>query len=166
MTMTTSKKSDIAATLTTCANGLTANYPATQSWVFETKTYTRGDILNMLQATITAAQNTKAAHDAWLAAVAAEQAQRAELRPVLTALHNALDAQWGATSTKIGEFGFVPDKPAVRTAAQKAASAAKARATRAAKKAALATVGATAPVAPAAAPTAPAPAPAAGPKTA
>jgi hypothetical protein len=158
MTMTAIKKSDFAANLTMCANGLTANYPTTQSWVFDTKTYTRGDILNLLQATITAAQNTKAAHDAWLAAVAAEQAQRTVLRPVLVALHSALDSQWGAASTKIGEFGFTPEKPKVRTAAQKAASAAKARATRAAKKAALATVGATAPVAPAAAPAAPAPA--------
>jgi hypothetical protein len=110
----------------------------------------------MLQAAITAAQNTKAAHDAWLAAVAAEQAQLAQLRPVLGALHKSLESQWGATSTKMGEFGFVPEKPAVRTAAQKAASAAKAKATRAAKKAALATVGSPAPVAPAAAPAAPA----------
>lgn len=156
--MTAIKKSDLAASLTTCANGLTANYATTQSWVFDTKTYTRGDILNMLQATIVAAQNTQAAHDAWLAAVAAEQSQRALLRPVLGALHKALESQWGASSTKMSEFGFVPEKPAVRTAAQKAASAAKARATRAAKKAALATVGAPAPVAPAAAPTAPAPA--------
>jgi len=156
--MATTKKNDVAATLTTCANGLTANYPATKSWVLGTKTYARGDILNMLQAAITAAQNTKAAHDAWLAAVAAEQAQLAQLRPVLNGLHDALGAEWGRASPKMGEFGFTPEKPAVRTAAQKAASAAKARATRAAKKAALATVGAAAPVAPAAAPTAPAPA--------
>ena len=164
--MATTKKNDIAATLTTCTNGLTANYPPTQSWVLGTKTYTRGDILNALQAAITAAQNTKAAHDAWLAAVAAEQAQLAQLRPVLDGLHSALDAQWGKSSPKMGEFGFTPEKPRVVTAAQKAASAAKARATRAAKKAALATVGAPAPVAPAAAPTAPAATPAAGPKTA
>ena len=164
--MTSKKKSDLATTLSTCANGLTANYATTQSWVFETKTYTRGDILNMLQAAITAAQNTKAAHDAWLAAVATEQAQLAVLRPVLASLHKALDAQWGASSVKIGEFGFVPEKPRVSTAATKAASAAKARATRAAKKAALATVGAPSPVAPAAAPAAPAATPAAGPKTA
>ena len=156
--MTTTKKNDLAATLTTCANGLTANYPATQSWVFETKTYTRGDILNMLQAAITAAQNTKAAHAAWLAAVATEQGQLTVLRPLLSSLHKALEAQWGATSAKMGEFGYTPEKPRVTTAASKAASAAKARATRAAKKAALATVGAPAPVAPTAAPTAPAPA--------
>jgi hypothetical protein len=157
--MTTTKKSDLAATLTTCAAGLTANYPATQTWVFATKTYTRGDILNMLQAAITAAQNTKAAHDAWLAAVAAEQGGLAVLRPVLGALHKALEAQWGATSTKMGEVGYEPEKPPVRTAASKAAAAAKSRATKAAKKAALATVGAPAPATPAAAPTATAPVP-------
>ena len=156
--MATTKKNDIAATLTTCANGLTANYATTQSWVLGTKTYARGDILNMLQAAITAAQNTQAAHDAWLAAVAGEQAQLGQLRPVLNDLHDALGAEWGRTNPKMAEFGFTPDKPAVRTAEQKAASVAKARATRAAKKAALATVGAPAATPPAAAPTAPAPA--------
>lgn len=151
------KKTDLTANLTTCANGLTANYPATQSWVFETKTYTRGDILNMLQAVVTAAQTTKAAHDAWLAAVAAEQAQLATLRPVLTSLHKQLEAQWGAASTKMAEFGYTPEKPPVKTAASKAAAAAKAKATRAAKKAALATVGTPAPAtAPVVAPTTPA----------
>jgi len=166
------KKTDLTANLTTCANGLTANYPATQTWVFETKTYTRGDLLNLLQATITATQNTKAAHDAWLAAVAAEQAQLGTARPVLASLHKSLEAEWGASSTKLTEFGYTPEKPPVRTAASKAASAAKAKATRAAKKAALATVGspapAPAPVAPVATAATPAPTPAtpASPKTA
>ena len=160
--MPSTKKSDLAANLTTCAAGLTANYPATQSWVFQKKAYARGDILNMLQAAIAAAQSTKAAHDAWLAAVKAEKEQLAELRPVLDALHKALEAEWGAESNKMTEFGFAPGKVPVRTAASKAASAAKSRATRAAKKAALATVNRTAPVAPAeptaaAPPNAPAP---------
>ena len=159
------KKTDLTANYATCATGLTANYPSTQTWVFATKTYTRGDILNMLQAAITAAQTTKAAHDAWLAAVTAEQVLLAETRPVLGALHKSLEAQWGATSNKLTEFGYVPEKPLVRTAASKAAAAAKAKATRAAKKAALATVATPAPTAaPAAAPATPAATPA--PKTA
>ncbi|HEX3343690.1 MAG TPA: hypothetical protein VHS09_03915, partial [Polyangiaceae bacterium] len=120
-------------------------------------TYTRGDILNLLQAAITAAQTTKAAHDAWLAAVSAEQAQLAQTRPVLSLLHKSLEAEWGAASTKLSDFGFTPEKPAVRTAASKAAAAAKSRATKAAKKAALATVGGAAPVT---APASPAEAPA------
>jgi hypothetical protein len=161
--MATIKKNDIAATLTTCAAGLTANYPATQTWVLATKTYTRGDILNMLQAAITAAQTTKAAHDAWLAAVAAEQALLTQLHPVLGGLHDALGAQWGKGSPKMAEFGFEPEKPRVVTAEAKAAAVAKGRATKAAKKAALATVKAAAPAEPAAAPTATAPVP---PKTA
>jgi len=142
------KKSDFTASLTACADGLTANYPATQSWVFDTKTYTRGDILNMLQAAVAAVQTTKAAHDAWRAAVTAEKGQVAQLRVVLDALHKALESQWGASSTKMAEFGFSPEKPVVRTAASKATGVAKARVTRAAKKAALATVGAPAAVQP------------------
>jgi hypothetical protein len=138
--MATTKKNDITASLTTCATGLTANYPATQTWTFNQKPYKRGDILNMLQASITALQTTKADHDTWLASVEAEQAALAELHPVLASLKKALEAEWGATSNKMAEFGFDPAKPPVKTAATKAASAAKGRATRAAKKAAVAAV--------------------------
>jgi hypothetical protein len=148
--MSHTKKSDIAASLTTCANGLTTNYPATQMWVFNTKTYKRGDILNLLQATIDAANTTQADHATWIASVQAETAAAAALRPVLDALEKSLQAEWGATSSKMAEFGFTPEKPRAVTAATKAASAAKARATRAAKKAALDAVGTPAPAAPAA----------------
>ena len=150
----TLKKNDATANLVTCANGLTANYPATKSWVLGTKTYQRGDILNLLQAAIAASLKTKADHATWLGSSEAEQAVLAALHPVLALLKKSLESEWGATSTKMGEYGFEPAKPPVKTAASKAASAAKSRATRAAKKAALATVGA---------PAAPAPSPATGP---
>jgi hypothetical protein len=137
--MTTTKKIEISANLTTCENGLTANYPATQSWVFSGKTYQRADILNMLQGCIQAAQTTKTTNETWRGSVETENGLRVALHPVLGALKKALEAQWGATSTKMAEFGFVPAKTPVKTAASKAASAAKATATRKAKKAALAT---------------------------
>jgi hypothetical protein len=139
--MTTTRKTEIAANLTTCANGLTANYPATQSWVFSGKTYQRADILNLLQGCTQATQTTKNTNEAWRASVEVENGLLSALQPVLGALKKALEAQWGATSTKMAEFGFVPAKAPVKTAASKAASAAKASATRKAKKAALATVG-------------------------
>ena len=142
--MTTTSKTEISANLTTCATGLTANYPPTQSWVFNGKTYQRADILNLLQGCIQAAQTTKTTNEAWRASVEAENGLLAALHPVLGALKKALEAQWGATSTKMAEFGFTPARPQVKTAASKAASAAKASATRKAKKAALATVGTTA----------------------
>jgi septal ring factor EnvC (AmiA/AmiB activator) len=138
--MATTSKNDLNATLTTCANGLTANFPATQSWVFGGKTYKRGDIVGMLQATITASQTTQTSHTTWLASVEAEKAQLAALHPVLASLKKALELEWGSTSTKLAEFGFEPARPPTKTAASKAASAAKARATRAAKKAAVASV--------------------------
>jgi hypothetical protein len=164
--MTTNRKIQIPADLTVCATGLTANYPATQSWVFNGKTYQRGDILTMLQGAIQAAQTVKTTNEAWRASVVVENGLLAALHPVLGALKKALEAQWGATSSKMTEFGFAPGKATVRTAASKAASAAKAKATKEAKKAALGAVGKTAaaqPSAPAAAPPVTAPVP---PKTA
>jgi hypothetical protein len=152
--MTTTSKIEIATNLTTCASGITANYPATQSWVFNGKTYQRADVLTMLQGCIQAAQTVKTTNEAWRASVESENGLLAALHPVLAALKKALEAQWGATSSKMAEFGFTPARPPVKTAASKAASAAKASATRKAKKAALATVGKTA----AAQPSTPAPA--------
>jgi hypothetical protein len=164
--MTKNRKTRISADLTVCATGLTANYPATQSWVFNGKTYQRGDILTLLQGAIQAAQTVNTANEAWRASVVVENGLLAALQPVLGALKKALEAQWGITSSKMAEFGFAPGKATVRTAASKAASAAKATATRKAKKDALAAVGKTAaaqPSTPATAPPVTAPVP---PKTA
>jgi hypothetical protein len=138
--MTTTTKTEISSNLAACASGLTANFPATQTWVFSGKTYGRADILNLLQGFILATQTTKTTNEAWRTSVEVESAQLAALHPVLAALKKALEAQFGARSTKMAEFGFVPAKTPVKTAASKAASAARATATRKAKKAALATV--------------------------
>jgi hypothetical protein len=138
--MATISKNDQTANLSTCSAGITANYPATQAWVLDGKSYQRSDVLSLLQVAIAATQTTKTNHDLWAASVQAEKGVMTGLAPVLAALKKALESQWGPSSTKMAEFGFVPAKPVVKTAASKAASAAKARATRAAKKAALASV--------------------------
>jgi hypothetical protein len=134
----TPNKIDITAQLTTCQEGLTAHYPATQTWTFNGTTYKRGDIINALQGVIDAAKATEQDHQKWRDAVAAEVALREQLRPVLTALRQWLESQWGgASSPKLAQFGFKPTKPRIVSAASKAAGAARARATRKAKKAAL-----------------------------
>jgi len=147
--MVTVKKNDLSAQLTDCINALTANYPASQAWVFKGTPYKRGDIVNLLNGALQAMQTTKQDHDTWIASTKAEQAQLALVRPVLASLKLSLEVELGADSPKIATYGFPPSLPPVRTAASKAASAAKAKATRAAKKAALAAVGAPAPAAPA-----------------
>lgn len=155
----TTNKNDLAASLVACVNGLTNNYPDTQTWVFSGKTYKRGDIINMLQACMQAASKTKSDHDTWRGSVEVEKELLAQLHPVLGALKIALETEWGATSVKLAEFGFEPGKPHVKSAEGKAAGVAKARATRAAKKAALDAVKggtAAAPGSPEAAPAAPA----------
>lgn len=108
--MSTTKKNDVSANLTTCANGLTNNYPATQTWVFNGVTYKRGDILGLLAACTQAAQKTKADHDTWRGSVEVEREKLAELHPVLGALKKQLEAEWGAESPKMAEFGFAPAK--------------------------------------------------------
>jgi hypothetical protein len=159
--MSNTSKNDKAAQLTTCENGITNNFAATDSWVFLGTTYKRGDILSMLQACIQASQKTKADHDTWRASVTEERAQYAAARPVLAAFKKMVESEYGATSQKMAEFGWAPAKVPVKSAQSKAAAAAKASKTKAAKKAALAAVkaGAAAPPAPSpAAPAAPAPA--------
>lgn len=149
--MTNKAKIDKAAEVTTFASALVANFPDTQTWELDGTTYKRGDLVNLANAYVAATQKTKADHDVWTASVDAEREAHDALDPVLSAFKRWLESKVGVTSTKVGEYGFTPNKPQVKTAASKAASVAKAKATRAAKKAALAAVAA-----------APAPAPAAG----
>lgn len=154
--MANKSKNDRTVECTTFAAALTAKFPDTQTWIFKGVTYKRGDLIALANTCVTATQNTKATHDTWSAAVLAERTARGAFDPVASSFRQWLDNLYGETSQEVGEFGFAPSKPVVRTAESKAASVAKAKATRAAKKAALATVGSPA-VAPAAAPATPAP---------
>ncbi|HEY1696387.1 MAG TPA: hypothetical protein VGG39_29695 [Polyangiaceae bacterium] len=146
--MVTKAKLDRASEATTFANAVTANYPDTETWTFNGTTYKRGDLVNLANAYVAATQKTKADHDVWTGSVDAERTALETLDPVLAAFKRWLESQVGVTSTKVGEYGFTPNKAPVKTAASKAASAAKAKATRAAKKAALAAVAAAPPASP------------------
>jgi hypothetical protein len=147
--MSTTKKNDRTAQITTFASAVTANYPDTQTWVFNNVTYKRADILGLAQACVTSTQTTKTNHDAWIASCDAEHAAYTAFDPVLAAFKRALESEYGASSQKLTQYGLTPAKPPVKTAESKAAAAAKAKATRAAKKAALAAVQAAAGTAPA-----------------
>jgi hypothetical protein len=161
--MATKSKNNKTVELDTCATAVTANFPASQTWVFAETTYTRDGFVGLLRGCITATQTTKANHDTWRASVQAEKQQYAQLRPALASFKKDLEAQYGATSTKLAEYGFTPAHPPVKSAATKAKSAAKASATKAAKKSAVAAVTTHTPAeppAPAAAPAAAPPVPA------
>lgn len=135
--MTKVNKVDKTAQLTTCIDGVNANFPASQTWVFNGKTYKRSDFVNLVQACIDATKQTAADHQTWLASADAEQAQYAQLSPVLAAFKRSLESQYGPTSKTLAQYGFEPAKVPVKPVAVKAASAAKASATRQKKKAAV-----------------------------
>lgn len=138
--MANTNKNDKTAQLTTCIDGVNANFPASQTWIFNGKTYKRSDFVNMVQACIDATKQTAADHQTWLASTENEKAQYALLNPVMAAFKRSLESQYGPTSQTLAQYGFEPAKEPVKPVAVKAASAAKATATRQKKKAAVSAV--------------------------
>jgi len=110
------------------------------SMVMAAVTYTPAQLLTLLQGyapTLTALQLL---HVQLHTAVVGEKAQAAQIEELLSELEVFVVNMFGAKSEQVTEFGFLPHKVPVLTAAQKAASKAKAAVTRKAKKAALAAV--------------------------
>ena len=124
--------------------------------------YTPTTLVALLQSGINVGDVTVTERAAWLLAVKNEQAQDTKTLGVLAALKAYVTLKYGsgAVATQ-ADFGFAPRKVAVRTTAEKSASAQKAAATRAArhtmgsdqKKAVTGTSSASEPVTPAATPT-------------
>ena len=129
--------------------------------------YTAVTLMALFQSFIDAADATVTARGIWLLAVQKEAAMNTHILGVLAALKVYVTQKYGpgAVDTQ-ADFGFSPRKVAVRTAAQKTASALKAAATRkarhtmgpVAKKAVTGTSPAPEPVTPATTTTNPAPA--------
>jgi hypothetical protein len=95
-------------------------------------------LLAVFQAALQAQADLDAAHTALHAKAQAYADAIAKANVSLDLLRRYAEATFGPTSPTLEDFGFTPEKPAVKSAAVKAASASKGTATRKAKKAAVA----------------------------
>jgi hypothetical protein len=110
------------------------------SMVMAAVTYTPTQLETLLTGYATTVTALKLLHVQLHTAVVGEKAQATQIEELLSELEIFVVNMFGAKSDQAKEFGFLPHKVPVLTAAQKAASKAKAAATRKAKKAALAAV--------------------------
>jgi len=97
------------------------------------KAYTPTSLVAFVQSRIDAANAVVTAKANWQAAVKAYQALNTQGDVVVHDLKQYVIAAFGATSSKLADFGFTPKKVTVLTPAQKAAAAAKRAATRKAR---------------------------------
>ena len=97
------------------------------------QTYTPTSLVAFVQSRINAANAVITAKANWLDAVKTYEALNKQGDVVVHDLKQYVIAAFGATSSKLADFGFTPKKVTVLTPEQKAAAAAKRKATRAAR---------------------------------
>jgi hypothetical protein len=110
----------------------------TAAIVLAGKSVTPPALSSLFQAYLQAEQDLLASRTVVTTKKQARDAALAAATAAIPGLRSYLAATYGEESATYAAFALPVDKPAVRTAAEKAASAAKAKATRAAHKAALA----------------------------
>jgi hypothetical protein len=135
-TMSTPKSESKAAALAevhALVAGIQANFP-NGSFTIGNTAFTTASLVQALEAKAEAIQSLNAAQAAARDAVAKLRSVEAEVDPIIADVHRFLAAVFGASVTKLAEFGREPRKvPAPRTVEQKAAARAKLRATREAR---------------------------------
>lgn len=97
------------------------------------ETYTPQSLTTLIQSRIDAANEATTAKAAWQAAGKAYKALSTKVSVVEHDLKQLVIGAFGATSSKLADFGFTPRKKAVLTPEQKVAAAAKRAATRKAR---------------------------------
>ena len=96
-------------------------------------TYTPATLVALVQSRIDAANQVATDKAAWQNAVKTYDALNTKVTVVVHDLKQLVIGAFGATSSKLADFGFSPKKVTVLTPAQKAAAAAKRAATRKAR---------------------------------
>lgn len=126
-------KIDLQAAYSALANGLLANFQASDTFEIGGVKYTRDELVTDFNGFVTAAEDTKDKHREWLAAVQTERQVEAQVRPLRDGVHGLLAVKLGKSSPQLGQYGFTPERPRKKTAKSKANAVTKAAETRAAR---------------------------------
>ncbi len=130
---TSKSKMNVEVRYQTLIAGLLANFDPASSFPLPTGTFTRDELVAILQKRIAAGEASKSAKTAWHSTVEAERQAEADLSPLRKPLQQSLAGRFGASGAQMAEFGFAPAKPRKVSAKTKAAAAVKAKATRQAR---------------------------------
>jgi hypothetical protein len=124
---------DQAARVTSAVAGVQKYFSTTASLVLAGTTYTPAQLIALLQAFATAIAGLTALHAQLSSGVLAVRGQQKQVNKILLALEAYVDNLFGSDPTKLADFGFVPKKVGVVTAATRVKAQAKAKATREAR---------------------------------
>ena len=126
-------KVDLQAAYSALANGLLANFQASDTFEILGVIYMRDELVTDFNGFVTAAEDTKDKHRDWLAAVQNERQTEAQVRPLRDGVHGILAVKLGKSSPTLGQYGFTPERSRKKTAQSKAGAVTKAAETRAAR---------------------------------
>ncbi len=127
------RKIDLQASYQALIAGLNAAYQPTDTFVLRTGTLTRDELTTQLNGVIVAAEATKTARQQYRSAVNDEQMIQAQMRSLRSGVRGIIQARLGANNPAVTQFGFLPTKPAKKSAESKATAVVKAKATRSAR---------------------------------
>jgi hypothetical protein len=126
-------KTDLQTSYVALIAGLQAYYQPSDVLQLPTGNETRDQVIADLQKFVQSAQDTKAAYQAYRAAVQNERAIEALTRTEKQAVQSVVQGRFGKSSATLLQFGMQPRKPPSKTAASKAEAVVKSEATRKAR---------------------------------
>ena len=126
-------KIDLQTSYVALMAGLGAYYTPTAVLSLSTGDETCEALIADFQQFVSAAENTKAAYQAYRNAVQAERTILATVAPKRQGVRSIVEAKFGVSGTQLLTFGFMPRKPSTKTAASKAGAVVKGQATRTAR---------------------------------
>jgi hypothetical protein len=126
-------KVDLQTSYSALVAGLQAYYQPGDVFQIPSGSETRDQVIADLQEFVQAAEDTKAAYQAWRAAVQKERTIEASTRLEKRAVTRVVQGRFGDAAAVLLQFGIPPRKPVVKTVASKAGAVVKSEATRAAR---------------------------------
>jgi hypothetical protein len=113
--------------------GLLAFYAPTDTFLIQSVTYTRDELITRFQAFIAAVEQTSSGYQQWRQDVQSERALELGVAPLRVGVRGIVQTRFGKQGLQLLQFGFQPAKVAVRTPASLVLASAKAKATRQAR---------------------------------
>lgn len=126
-------KLSLQAAFSALASGLLANYAPTDVFKLSTGDQTRDEVVATLNEYVQAAEETKAARDAYLGSVQSERQTFALVEPTRQGVVSIIKGRYGKSSRTLLQYGITPTQPRKKTVATLTAAVAKSQATRAAR---------------------------------
>ena len=116
------QKAKLLASYQALIGAITSDLTDTPSFIISGTTYTRDQLLQLLNSRVTAAKNTLAQRTSMHEAVAAEQNVASQVDPVRAGFKTYLLSRFGKNSAKLLKYGYTPVKPTQKAVSTKSSA--------------------------------------------